>query len=119
MTGWGPDFLTGGGEVGRRVRPPASFCARVSKGSCPPAQRLASRWTLKVDEIDETQLDVKLSSPGGPGNGANPEQLFAAGWSACFLSAIKLVAGKGGHFAAWEQPELFAAELRAPFKSLR
>jgi pimeloyl-ACP methyl ester carboxylesterase len=28
-------------------------------------------------------------------------------------------AGKGGHFAAWEQPELFAAELRAAFKSLR
>jgi pimeloyl-ACP methyl ester carboxylesterase len=26
---------------------------------------------------------------------------------------------KGGHFAAWEQPELFAAELRAAFKSLR
>jgi len=26
---------------------------------------------------------------------------------------------KGGHFAAWEQPELFAAELRAPFKPLR
>jgi organic hydroperoxide reductase OsmC/OhrA len=28
------------------------------------------------------------------GTGANPEQLFAAGWSACFLSAIKLAAGK-------------------------
>ena len=26
---------------------------------------------------------------------------------------------RGGHFAAWEQPELFAAELRAAFKSLR
>ena len=26
---------------------------------------------------------------------------------------------KGGHFAAWEQPELFSAELRAAFKSLR
>ena len=38
------------------------------------------------------RLDVKLSIPGGPGNGTNPEQLFAAGWSACFLGAIKLVA---------------------------
>jgi len=28
-------------------------------------------------------------------------------------------ADKGGHFAAWEQPELFSAELRAAFKSLR
>ena len=40
------------------------------------------------------RLDVKLSIPGGPGNGTNPEQLFAAGWSACFLGAIKLVAAK-------------------------
>jgi lipoyl-dependent peroxiredoxin len=40
------------------------------------------------------RLDVKLSSPGGPGAGTNPEQLFAAGWSACFLSAMKVVAGK-------------------------
>ena len=38
------------------------------------------------------RLDVKLSIPGGPGNGTNPEQLFAAGWSACFLGAIKHVA---------------------------
>jgi lipoyl-dependent peroxiredoxin len=41
------------------------------------------------------RLEVKLSSPGTPGSGTNPEQLFAAGWSACFLSAIKLAAGKG------------------------
>ena len=40
------------------------------------------------------RLDVQLSSPGSAGSGTNPEQLFAAGWSACFLSAIKLVAGK-------------------------
>jgi Ohr subfamily peroxiredoxin len=43
---------------------------------------------------DDGRLDVKLSSPGGPGTGTNPEQLFAVGWSACFLSAIKLIAGK-------------------------
>jgi len=35
-------------------------------------------------------LDVKLSSPGGPGDGTNPEQLFGAGWSACFIGAMKL-----------------------------
>ncbi|MDT4854584.1 Organic hydroperoxide resistance protein OhrB [compost metagenome] len=43
-------------------------------------------------------LDVKLTTPkelGGPGgDGTNPEQLFAAGYSACFLGAIKFVAGK-------------------------
>ena len=43
---------------------------------------------------DDGRLDVKLSVPGAPGNGTNPEQLFAAGWSACFLSAIKVLAGK-------------------------
>lgn len=40
------------------------------------------------------RLDVKLSVPGTPGAGTNPEQLFAVGWSGCFLSAIKLVATK-------------------------
>lgn len=39
------------------------------------------------------QLDIKLSSPG-KGNGTNPEQLFAAGWSACFIGAMRLAAGK-------------------------
>src|SRR6201986_4702524 len=40
------------------------------------------------------RLDVKLSLPGTPGTGTNPEQLFAAGWSSCFLSALKIVAQK-------------------------
>jgi osmotically inducible protein OsmC len=39
------------------------------------------------------RLDIKLSSPGGPGDGTNPEQLFAAGWSACFIGAMGLAAG--------------------------
>ena len=34
------------------------------------------------------RLDVKLSTPGTAGNGTNPEQLFAAGWSACFEGAM-------------------------------
>lgn len=38
------------------------------------------------------RLDVKLTPPGAKGDGTNPEQLFAAGWSSCFLSAIKLEA---------------------------
>jgi osmotically inducible protein OsmC len=47
-----------------------------------------------TSRTDDGRLDIKLSSPGTPGTGTNPEQLFAAGWSACFLSAVKLVAGK-------------------------
>ena len=39
-------------------------------------------------------LEVKLSTPGTAIGGTNPEQLFAAGWSACFLSAMKIVAAK-------------------------
>ncbi len=45
-------------------------------------------------------LDVKLATPkelgGGGGPGNNPEQLFAAGYSACFLGAMKFVASQGG-----------------------
>jgi osmotically inducible protein OsmC len=47
-----------------------------------------------ASRTSDGRLDIKLSTPGTPGGGTNPEQLFAAGWSACFLSAIKIVAGK-------------------------
>ena len=40
------------------------------------------------------RLDVKLALPGSTGIGTNPEQLFAVGWSACFLTNIKIAAGK-------------------------
>jgi Ohr subfamily peroxiredoxin len=43
---------------------------------------------------DDGRLQVTLSRPGAPGNGTNPEQLFAVAWSACFLSALKVVAAK-------------------------
>ena len=41
---------------------------------------------------DDGRLDIQLSSPGGAGKGTNPEQLFASGYSACFLGAMKAVA---------------------------
>ncbi|HWV99423.1 MAG TPA: organic hydroperoxide resistance protein [Candidatus Acidoferrum sp.] len=47
-----------------------------------------------ASRTSDGRLEVKLSVPGAPGNGTNPEQLFAVGWSACFLSAIKFVASK-------------------------
>lgn len=43
---------------------------------------------------DDGRLDVKLSTPGSSRPGTNPEQLFAAGWSACFIGAIGLAAGQ-------------------------
>ena len=42
---------------------------------------------------DDGRLDIKLSSPGTAGTGTNPEQLFAAGYAACFIGALKAVAG--------------------------
>jgi Ohr subfamily peroxiredoxin len=38
------------------------------------------------------RLDIQLSPPGSSGKGTNPEQLFAAGWSACFIGAMGLAA---------------------------
>ena len=47
-----------------------------------------------ASRTSDGRLDVRLSSPGSAGSGTNPEQLFAAGWSACFMSAIGLAAGQ-------------------------
>ncbi|RYX96440.1 MAG: organic hydroperoxide resistance protein [Comamonadaceae bacterium] len=46
-----------------------------------------------TSRTSDGRLDVKLSSPGTSGTGTNPEQLFAAGYSACFIGAMKAVAG--------------------------
>jgi lipoyl-dependent peroxiredoxin len=37
---------------------------------------------------DDGRLDITLSPPGTSGKGTNPEQLFGAGWSACFIGAM-------------------------------
>ena len=47
-----------------------------------------------VSKSDDGRLDIKHSIPGTPGKGTNPEQLFAAGWSACFEGALLYVAHK-------------------------
>ena len=45
-----------------------------------------------VSRSDDGKLDVKLTAPTG--TGTNPEQLFASGYSACFLGAMKAVAAR-------------------------
>ena len=75
--------------------------ATISKQST-TAQSVKVLYTAKThttggreggsSRTSDGRLDLKLSVPGGPGNGTNPEQLFAVGWSSCFLSAIKIVA---------------------------
>ncbi|RYY93255.1 MAG: organic hydroperoxide resistance protein [Comamonadaceae bacterium] len=49
-----------------------------------------------ASRTDDGRLDVTLSAPGTSGTGTNPEQLFAAGYSACFIGALKAVGGKIG-----------------------
>lgn len=44
----------------------------------------------------DDRLNVKLTSPGGPGTGTNPEQLLGAGWSACFIGAMGFAARELG-----------------------
>src|SRR6202046_1757978 len=47
-----------------------------------------------ASRTSDGRLEVKLAIPGSTGAGTNPEQLFAVGWSACFLTNIKIAAGK-------------------------
>jgi lipoyl-dependent peroxiredoxin len=47
-----------------------------------------------ASRTDDGRLNIKLTFPGTPGTGTNPEQLLAAGWSACFLTNIKVAGGK-------------------------
>ena len=44
----------------------------------------------------DSHLGIKLLSPGTPGNAPNPEQFFAAGWSACFGGAVRIATRKTG-----------------------
>ncbi|MBN9656844.1 MAG: organic hydroperoxide resistance protein [Acidobacteria bacterium] len=47
-----------------------------------------------VARSEDGRLDVRFSAPGFLGTGANPEQMFAAGWAACFEGAIGIAASK-------------------------
>ena len=47
-----------------------------------------------ASRTDDGRLAVNFTLPGKPGTGTNPEQLFAAGWSTCFIGAIKRVAAQ-------------------------
>jgi osmotically inducible protein OsmC len=47
-----------------------------------------------ASKSSDGRLDINLSTPGLPGTGTNPEQLFAAGWSACFIGAMGIAAAK-------------------------
>ena len=76
----------------------------INSGARSTQDEIKVRYTAKthtsggrrggVSNSDDGRLDVKFSAPGVPGTGTNPEQLFATGWSACFISAMGVVANK-------------------------
>src|ERR1700676_4477902 len=75
-----------------------------------------------ISRSDDDRLDLKFGAPGVPGTGTNPEQLFAAGWSACFISAMGHVASKmkvNFHLTQPSMPKLTSAILVAPTFSKR
>lgn len=47
-----------------------------------------------ISNSSDGHLKITLSTPGTDGTGTNPEQLFAAGWSACFEGALQILAAK-------------------------
>jgi Ohr subfamily peroxiredoxin len=107
---------------GRRVARGASCHASSSSEEVAMPQTASSQhdkvlYTARLHTIggrehgharsSDGRLDVQLSVPGGPGTGTNPEQLLAAGWSACFESAVAIVARK----ARIVLPPTFAIEM--------
>jgi Ohr subfamily peroxiredoxin len=71
---------------------------RKSTMAIKPEKILYTAHTLTTGGRDgaarssDGELDVKLATPGAGTPGTNPEQLFAVGWSACFLGAMGLAA---------------------------
>jgi Ohr subfamily peroxiredoxin len=76
-----------------------------------------------ISRSSDGHLDVKLTSPGSTRIGTNPEQLFAAAWSACFESAIALAARNGkvtlGEITIDAEIDLHAADDNDYFLSAR
>ena len=61
------------------------------------AHATATGGRVGTAKSDDGQITLKLDRPvemGGKGNGSNPEQLFAVGYAACFIGALRVVAGK-------------------------
>ena len=60
-------------------------------------------------QTEDGSFKVKLATPtelGGDGNGHNPEQIFAAGYSACFLGAMKFFASQNKHLSVPEDAKV-------------
>jgi len=69
--------------------------SRISKVLHTGKTRTAGGRENGVSRSSDGRLDIRFATPGSARIGTNPEQLFAAAWSACFESAIALAARKG------------------------
>ena len=65
---------------------------QLEKGICAAKAHTTGAREEGASRTSEGCLDVKLTFPGTKGDGTNPEQLSAVGWSSCYLSATKIVA---------------------------
>jgi osmotically inducible protein OsmC len=91
------------GEIRAKVRVAASITQRRNSGRVIMIKLKKVLYTAKTrttggrdgdSHSNDGRLEVKLSTPGTSGAGTNPEQLFAAGWSASLITAMKISAGR-------------------------
>lgn len=68
------------------------FMSKLDKSVLYTAKTHTTGGRDGTSRSSDGRLEVKLSRPGTLDSGTNPEQLFAAGWSACFISAMGLEA---------------------------
>jgi len=74
-------------------------------------------FRIEVPEEQLAELRRRISATRWPQKGARPRSV---GVEKVYPNLIHFnTVDKGGHFAAWEEPELFATELRAAFRTLR
>jgi osmotically inducible protein OsmC len=82
------------------------------------ARATAMGGRVGTAKSDDGQIDLKLDRPvemGGRGNGTNPEQLFAVGYAACFIGALRVVAGRR-HIRISEDVAIDSAVSFGPLK---
>jgi Ohr subfamily peroxiredoxin len=82
------------------------------------AMAKATGGRVGTAKSDDGQINLTLDRPvemGGKGNGTNPEQLFAVGYAACFIGALKVVAGKR-HVRIPEEVAIDSAVSFGPLK---
>jgi lipoyl-dependent peroxiredoxin len=82
------------------------------------AKAKAMGGRIGTAKSDDGQIDLKLDRPvemGGKADGTNPEQLFAVGYAACFIGALRVVAGRH-HIRIPEEVAIDSAVSFGPLK---